>query len=664
MSAYQSPWEGSGCRYHRRVKLPKHAAAAVLFAVLAIFMTWPLLPNLNRAVAYPGDPYINTWILDWDYHATFHQPGRLFQANIFYPAKYSLAFSENLYGIAVVLFPLRAVGVPPLTAYNVAMLLGFAMCGFFAYRLTREVTGGVAGAIAAGIFYAFVPFRFTHSSHVQYVWAGTLPLLLYALIRYARVPDWRHAIGFGAAFLWNGLSNVHFFFFGSIAIVMTIALLRPPLRRIAVTLTVALLVLAPFLYPYHEASKLYGMERSWDETLSYSAWPGDWLVDNFAHRPYPTHSDPTVNPERWLFPGALALCLALIAIASRQWKPLVLGWSWVLLGFIGSLGLHTPFYQLLFNYVPGFHAIRAPARWAVITHVGLALLVAVAVGWIAKRAAWAGIVASIAFIAELHGPIRWYMAPTVVRPVDRWAAAARPHAMAELPLSDQNDEYGVMLNATVHHRPIVNGVSGFAPSEYLKVASLAQSWSDDLVPELARIGVTHVVVRGVGLDAPGRAWLGRMVDRGLLGVVKRFDDGAWGDWVFRIGARGDSPELRSMLGGHVTYNESTFGALVQPTGHEPLKGRATFSGVALSPFGVREVNLLFNNGRVRYPATLVTDPATSRWYRFYDATTKPSYARTFEARPANVRILTDVQVEIVDGRGGRTLLDDRWIDWN
>jgi hypothetical protein len=360
----------------------------------------------------------------------------------------------------------------------------------------------------------------------------------------------------------------------------------------------------------------------------------------------------------------LALVLALISIASRQWKSLALGWSWVALGFVGSLGLHSFFFRALFNYVPGFHAIRAPARWAVITHIGLAVLVAVAVAWIAKRAAWAGVVVSIGFIAELNGPIRWYMAPTDVRPVDRWAAAARPHAIAELPMSDQNDEYGVMLNATAHHRPIVNGVSGFAPPEYVKLASLAQSWSDDLVPELARIGVTHVVVRGVGLDAAGRAWLGRMVDRGLLGVVRRFDDGAWGDWVFRVGVRGDLPELRSMLGGHVTYNESTFGALVLPTGREPLKGRATFSGVALSPFGVREVNLLFNNGRVRYPATLAADPATSRWYRFYDATTKPSYTRTFEARPSNVRIHTDVQVEIVDGRGERTLLDDRWIDWN
>ncbi|MDP9360293.1 MAG: hypothetical protein M3P29_02455 [Acidobacteriota bacterium] len=641
----------------------KHAAAAILFAILAVLMTWPLLPNINRAVAYPGDPYINAWVLDWDWHATIHQPGRLFQANIFYPAKYSLAFSENLYGIAVVLFPLRAVGVPPLAAYNVAMLLGYAMCGFFTYLLAAEITGSGAGAIAAGIFYAFLPYRFTHAPHVQYVWAGTLPLLLFALVRYSRVPDWRHAIGFGAAFLWNGLSNIHFFLFGSVAIVMTLALLRPPLLRIAVTGSIAILLLAPFFYPYQAAAKLYGMERSWDETMEHSAQPRDWLVDNFAHRPYPTLNDPAVDPERWLFPGALAFCLALAAFASRQWKALALAWSWVLLGFIGSLGLHTAFYRFFFNYVPGFRAIRVPARWALITHVGLALLVAIAVAVVARRAMWAGLVVALAFLAELHGQIRWYMAPTVERPVDRWARTARPHAIAELPMSDQNGEYEVMLHAITHHRPIVNGVSGFAPPEYSKLVSLAQQWSDAFVPELARIGVTHVIVHADALDAGGRTWLGRMVDIGQLGFVRRFDGGVGGDWLFRVGVRGNAPELRAMLGGHATYNEATFGALLLPTGHETLKGPATFSGIALSPYGIREVNLLFNAGMVRLPATLKSDPATSRWYRWYDATTKPAYIREFPARPKNIRPSTDVQVEIIDGRGERTLLDDRWIDW-
>jgi len=649
-------------RYHADVTPKKHAAAFILFAALSIFMTWPLLPNVNRAVAYPGDPYINTWVLDWDWHATLHNPGRLFQANIFYPAKYSLAFSENLYGIAVVLFPLRAAGVSPLTAYNVAMLLGYTLCGFGAYLLAYETTSSTWGSIAAGIFYAFLPYRFTHAPHIQYVWAGTLPLLLFALLRYARMPDWSHAIWFGAAFLWNGLSNVHFFLFGSIAIVMTMAILRPPLARIAAALAVAMLLLAPFLYPYHAASKLYGMERPFDETMSHSAVPHDWLLNNFAWRPYPTISDPTVDPERWLFPGATALLLALAAFVSRQWKPLTLAWSWVLLGFIGSLGLHTFFYRFLFNYVPGFRAVRVAARWALISHVGLALLVAIAVATITRRAAWAGILITLAFLIELRDPIRWYMAPTHERPVDRWAKAARPHAMAELPM-EHSGEYEVMLRATAHHRPVINGVSGFDPPEYSRLVDLAGHWSDGLVPELARIGVTHVVVHADALDAAGRAWLGKMVDAGQLGLLRRFDGGVGGDWLFRAGVRGDSPALRAMLGGHATYNESTFGALLLPTGHEALKGPATFSGVALSPYGIREVNLLFENGRVRIPALLKADPQTSHWYRWYDATTRPAYVREFASRPRDIKPVTDVQVEIIDGRGERTLLDDRWLDW-
>src|ERR1044071_7731641 len=161
------------------------AFAALLFLTLAVALTWPLAANLGSAVAWPGDPFINTWILDWDWWATFHQPLSLFQANIFYPAKLPLAYSENLYGIAVVLFPFRALGVPPLAAYNVAMLLGYAFSGFGAYLLGWTTTRGWWAGVAAGIFYAFVPFRIMHASPVQHVLAGWLAILIVALLRHA-----------------------------------------------------------------------------------------------------------------------------------------------------------------------------------------------------------------------------------------------------------------------------------------------------------------------------------------------------------------------------------------------------------------------------------------------------------------------------------------------
>ncbi|HKC24505.1 MAG TPA: hypothetical protein VKF32_07165, partial [Thermoanaerobaculia bacterium] len=64
------------------------------FAALTVLMTWPWVTHVRDAVSDPGDPYLNSWIMYWDFHQTFHDPLRLFDGNVFYPYRYSLAFSE------------------------------------------------------------------------------------------------------------------------------------------------------------------------------------------------------------------------------------------------------------------------------------------------------------------------------------------------------------------------------------------------------------------------------------------------------------------------------------------------------------------------------------------------------------------------------------------
>jgi hypothetical protein len=336
-----------------------HLLAAGTFLALAVVMTWPLAANLGSAVAWPGDPLINTWILDWDWWATVHQPLSLFQANVFYPAKLPLAYSENLYGIAIVLFPLRALGVPPLTAYNVAMLLGYAFSGFGAYLLGWYTTRGWWAGVAAGIFYAFVPFRITHASHVQHVWAGWLPILVVALLHYKAQPTWRRAALFGAAFLMNGLSNIHWLLFGSVAIFVTFLVVRPRVLPIAACTLAAGLFLAPFLIPYAKVAREYNMRRTWQETKSFSAAPRDWFVAAETMRWYGALKDPNVDAERWLFPGVLAILFSALGLTSKN-RAIAL--AWILLGVAGSLGTHLFFHRFLFAYVPGFQAIRVPAR--------------------------------------------------------------------------------------------------------------------------------------------------------------------------------------------------------------------------------------------------------------------------------------------------------------
>jgi hypothetical protein len=643
----------------------------LLFSLLALLMTWPLARTLGSSVAYPGDPYINSWILDWDYHATFHAPLSLFDANAFYPARDALAFSENLYGIALFLFPLRAAGVTPIAAHNVAMLLGFALSGWVMFLLGREVTGSAGAGVAAGVFYAFVPFRFVHLSHVQHVWGWPLPLMLYALLRHARAPSRRSALLFGAAFLLNGLANIHAFLFGSIALALAAALVRPRAwRSLVVATTAAMLLLLPFLLPYRRASQRYGMERSAEETMHFSATPGDWLVAGGGTRVYKSLVREEVNPERRLFPGALALALACAGLLARGRRALAkaAALAWVSLGFLGSLGLHTFFYRFLFAYVPGFRAIRVPARWAMVAYVGLAILVALGTSLLARQRTWQAALVSLALLVELRvAPIRWWLAVPDAPPVYAWLAQTGPHAVIELPINEADFEYLYLLRATAHHRPIVNGISGFFPPETIRIHDLAHARpiTAAFLDELRRLGVDRVVVHGDFPEDATLEWLRRELDGGRLGFLGRFASrSGGGDWVFGTNGGGTRPpELEAFLAKQPTFNDGTFGILQYPQPGEVLPGGAYFSGFAFSPYGIRGVDFLLEDGGVRLPATLFADPGMSKYLPWYDATQHPRFVAGAPRRPPGVRRDTDITVEITDGRGEVTRLEHRWFTW-
>ena len=636
---------------------------ALAFVALAVVMTWPLAANLGRAVAYPGDPYLNIWILDWDHYALFHRPFSLFHANAFHPARYSLAFSENMFGIALVLIPFRLAGADPIVAHNIAMLLGFAFSGFAAYLLAERLTGSRQAGFAAGVFYAFVPFRFVHVTHVQHVWGGWIPLLLLALSAYVDRPSKRNAALFGAAFLMNGLTNVHWFFFGTLAIGAAAAVFAlAGVRRwkdLAVATAVASALLIPFLYPYAAVARLYGTARSRGETLFHSARLWDWIS-----------RDPSITAERWLFPGYAAIAVSALAIflIPRHPRATTFGLLFTILGVAGSLGLNGPFHTFLYEAVPGFQAIRVPARWAAIAYLGMSMLIAAtAAHW--KRWGGAFVVATLLLVELFPAPMRWYLAVPEAPDVYTWLSKHKlGGAIAELPFDVAGSGYLYMLRATKHHQRMVNVVSGFTPPPAAKLVEMSRldPIPEEFIGELRRMGVEMLVIHADLLQ--GRAvvdWLRNEVARRGIHFAGRFDAGLSGDFVFGLGpgsaGAGTSEVLNDFLAGRLTFNGDTFGAMDGPP---PLfVGKASFSGVAFSPHGIRRVDFLFENGRVRIPATLLEDPRLKVMFPVYPQTTRPRFVGFFPRRPDGVSEETDIQVEIVDGNGKKTRLTNSWFRW-
>jgi hypothetical protein len=293
------------------------------FCLFTAAVTWPYVTSLRNAVADPGDPYLVSWILWWDYHQTFKDPLNLFHSNLFYPFRYTLAFSEHCYGIALLFFPLFALGAQPLTVHSVAIFLGFATCGYGAFRLVRTLTGSTGAGWIAGIIFAFVPFRFGMMSHLPYLFSAWIPLLFEALVLFARERSRGRAAWLGVAFFMTGLTTVTWLTLSLVPFTVAAAILLTRYgiwrdgvfwRRGGVALGLASLALLPFLLPYSAAAKLYNFRRSIDEVKGESARAFHWLSADNRNRLWRGLGDHLPQGGRFrLFPGLLPILLSLAA---------------------------------------------------------------------------------------------------------------------------------------------------------------------------------------------------------------------------------------------------------------------------------------------------------------------------------------------------------------
>jgi hypothetical protein len=303
---------------------PREFLIFLAFLALTAAMTWPLVGRLRSGVVDPGDPYLMGWLLWWDYHQTFTDPLHLFDANIFYPLRYTLAFSENDYGISLLFFPLFAAGFRPLTVLSVATFAGFALSGYGAFRLTRTLTGSTGAAWVAGIVFAFLPYRFHLLSQVHYVHTMWMALTLEALILFVRARTRRHTAWLAAAFVMNGLSCLSWFILSLVPLVLTALYLITSRRlwrdrdlwtRGAAATAGAGLLLLPFLLPYYVVSKTY--KFTWDAEMvaKNSASAVHYLVAEYRNKLWKGLGDAIPgNAMHKLFPGLLPLLLALASI--------------------------------------------------------------------------------------------------------------------------------------------------------------------------------------------------------------------------------------------------------------------------------------------------------------------------------------------------------------
>ena len=323
------------------------AVAAALYAAVAIVFTWPLVIGLTRDIPWDlGDSLLNAWILAWDANRLseilsghFDAVRGFWNANIFYPEPLTLAYSEHMFAQAVQILPVYVLTGNIILCYNLLFLSTFVLSGLGMFLFVREVTRSPRAAFAAGLIYAFAPYRVPQFSHLQVISSQWMPFVLYGLRRFFdaisapggesnRGKVYAPLAGAGTALVAQNLSNGYFLLFFA-PFVLAYALFEIGTRRLwtsvrvwtALTATAAavMVLTLPFLLPYLELRKTGPGLRSLNEVRSFSAdffsyWtaPAESHVWGTAMRAFP-------QAERDLFLTFSAMLLAGIACAST-WR--------------------------------------------------------------------------------------------------------------------------------------------------------------------------------------------------------------------------------------------------------------------------------------------------------------------------------------------------------
>jgi len=506
---------GIGGSRQRRFLLPLGT-----YVIAAIVTTWPLVVNVRTllgATVGAGDPYLNLWILGWGMQASVSHPaslltGGVFNANIFYPATGTLAYSDHLLLQSLLLAPLYAVTHDVVLCYNVLLLASLVASACAMHLLVRAVVGSESGAYLAGLGWGFGPYHFAHLIHLQLQALYFLPLTFLFLHRVMAGRRGRDVALLGITTGLQAISSVYYGVIGGLALViggvaLAIGVGRwrsaPLLRRLLYASVIAAALVAPVAVVYGRVAEREGFGRN-----LYQAGQNDAVVSSYFQAPPGNvlygrtgllrHQD--AGPERELFPGFILIALACLGVWrgwKRDAKPAVLAMTALLaFGFLMSLGPDgaRAVYAAFHRFVFGFSAIRAPARFSVLVVFGLSVLAAIGIRALPRQLATLVIVA--AAVEWLHVPTTLVPAPPLHTAVGQWLAGeSDPGAVAVLPLGLDIDATPAMVQSLEYLRPIVNGYSGQRPDFYRPLAEAINTFpSFDALRALHDTHVRFIVV--------------------------------------------------------------------------------------------------------------------------------------------------------------------------
>ena len=481
------------------------------FVTLSVILTWPLGNLRDPALARHDDPLFSVWRLAWVAHQLPRDPAHLFDANIFFPDPNTFAYSDAMLLLGLLGAPFIWMGVHPIIVHNLLVIAAFVTAGLAMARLMAYFTADRTAQFIAALIFMFAPYRLAHIAHLELLWTAFLPLTLLALFRVLENPSVRRGVVLGVAVALQALCSIYYAVFLAIWLAAAVALspLRfgwPTSRRHLAAFGVAALsaaiVLSPYLVPYARARSSLGSRTAHDLQM-FSAQLSDYTRATPNHRLYPSERRGD-DDERSLFPGVLATTLAVVSVFVLRTRTTTLLALLTVIAVDLSLGVNGLLFNLLRVPLPWLDSFRAPARFAVLTLLGISVLAGLAVERLSAaartstRRALAALLVAV-LLGEYWAPLDVvYRPPLEPGPAERWLAAQPSLVVAALPLPKAGKLWGYetvfQYLSIFHWQPMVNGYSGNMPRHYLSLVWDLEHFPSEVAMAALRARSVQVVV--------------------------------------------------------------------------------------------------------------------------------------------------------------------------
>ncbi len=183
----------------------RYGLVILLFAVLAVASTWPVVTELQTAIiGRESDAFVDYWVFHWLEDQVRAGGFTFFTDRLFYPIGVSL-LNQNVAWLNAALWMLVKPLVGPLPAFSL-LAIGLIACnGVAVFLLAYELTEAWGPSIVAGSVVLLWPSILEHSFQVNFLPIGLVAMALRSLHRLLEGGRVRDAIALG---IWLGLMGI------------------------------------------------------------------------------------------------------------------------------------------------------------------------------------------------------------------------------------------------------------------------------------------------------------------------------------------------------------------------------------------------------------------------------------------------------------------------